>query len=184
LEVYYSLIKRLVKAFTATKLDYMFTDALAASLYGLPRTTTDVDVIVRVSNKAARSRLGHALTRARISVDEKEVDKALASGYRIATFADTKTAYSVDIIFTDEKLQKRLGTIAGVQTFFQTPEDLISAKLRMIKSTVPKERNLKDEEDVKAILKFTAVNVDAVKKKTKKEGTLSTFEALAADLDA
>ena len=173
----------MVKAFTANKLEYMFTGALAASFYGLPRTTTDVDVIVQVSNKTTKSGLCHALAGAKISVDEKEIDKALASGYRIATFADTKTAYSVDIIFTDEKLQKRPGTIAGVQAFFQTPEDLISAKLRMIKSTVPQERAFKDKEDVKAILRFTAVNVDILKKKAKKEGTLSTFEALLADRD-
>jgi hypothetical protein len=183
LEAYHSLIARLVKAFTVNKLDYMFTGALAASFYGLPRTTTDVDVIVQVSSKSAKGGLCHALASAKIRFDEREIDKALTSGYRIATFADTKTAYSVDIIFTDEKLQKRSGSIAGVQTFFQAPEDLILAKLRMIKSTVPKERAFKDKEDVKAILRFTSVNVNAVKKKAKKEGTLSVLEALLADRD-
>ena len=183
MDAYYSLIKRLVKAFTYNKLDYMFTGALAASFYGLPRTTTDVDVIVQVSNKTMKSGFAHVLKRAGIRVDEKEIDKALASGYRVATFADTKTAYSVDVIFTDEKLQKKPGTIAGVQTFFQTPEDLISAKLRMIKSTVPKERAFKDQEDVKAILRFTAVNIDAVKKKAEKESTLSILETLTSERD-
>jgi hypothetical protein len=86
-------------------------------------------VIVQVSNKTAEGGLIHALVGAEIDANEKELDKALASGYRIATFADTKTAYSVDIILTDEKLQKRTRTIAGVQTFFQKPEDLIAVKL-------------------------------------------------------
>jgi len=60
------------------------------------------------------------------------------------------------------------------------PEDLILAKLRMIKATVPRERALKDEEDVKAILRFTKVDVKAVKKHAKKEDTLSIFETILA----
>jgi len=58
------------------------------------------------------------------------------------------------------------------------PEDLILAKLQMIKATVPRERALKDEEDVKAILRFTKVDVEAVKKRARKEGTLVVFEEI------
>jgi len=180
METYYDLVRRLVKAFGAAGFDYVFTGALAASFYGLPRTTTDVDVMVQLSGESAKSKLAYALRRVGVRADEKEIDRALASGYRIATFNDRRTAYSVDIILSSEKLEKRTGTVAGVQAFFQTPEDLISAKLRMIKATVPRERALKDEEDVRAILKFTGVDVEAVKKKAKKETTLSIFEALTA----
>jgi hypothetical protein len=38
----------------------------------------------------------------------------------------------------------------------------------MIKATVPRERALKDAEDVKAILKFTKVDVETVKKQAKR----------------
>lgn len=181
MEAYHGLIRRLVKALGTDGLDYVFTGALAASFYGLPRTTTDVDLVVRVSDKAARSQLVCALARAGMSVDKKEVDKALTSGYMIATFADRKTAYSVDVILSSKKFQKRTGTVAGVQTFFQTPEDLVSAKLRMIKATLPKERTVKDKEDVRAILRFTAVDLKAIKKKAKEETTLSILEALTAE---
>lgn len=183
MEAYHGLIRRLAKALGTVGLDYVFTGALAASFYGLPRTTTDVDLVVRVSDKAARSKLVCALARAGMSVDEKEVDKALTSGYRIATFADKKTAYTVDVILSNKKFQKRTGTVAGVQTFFQTPEDLISAKLRMIKATVSEERALKDKDDVRAILKFSTVDVEAIEKKAEKDTTLSILEALTADED-
>jgi hypothetical protein len=49
-------------------------------------------------------------------------------------------------------------------TFFQAPEDLVLAKLRMIEATLPRERAVKDEEDVKAILEFTKVEAESVKK--------------------
>jgi hypothetical protein len=180
MQAYFNLIRRLVKAFEASGLDYAFTGAIAASFYGLPRTTTDVDLMVQVSDKLGKSRLVRSLARAGMRADEKEIDRALASGYRIVTFGDRKTAYSTDIIILNEKLQKRVGTVAGIQTFFQTPEDLILAKLRMIKATVPKERALKDKEDIRAILRFTVVDVEVIKKRAKKDTTLSIFEVLTA----
>jgi len=180
MEDYHDLFRRLVKAFGIAELDYVFTGALAASFYGLPRTTTDIDVVVRISGEGTKRKLVHALTQIGVRADEKEIDRALASGYRIVTFADSKTAYTIDFIFSSEKPKKRAGTVAGVQACFQTPEDLISAKLQMIKITMPRERALKDEEDIRAILKFTGVDIEAVKRKAKKETTLSIFEALIA----
>jgi hypothetical protein len=178
MEAYHDLFRRLVKAFEIAELNYAFTGALAASFYGLPRTTTDIDVVVQISGEGTKRKLVQALRQIGVGADEKEIDKALASGYRIASFDDRKTAYTVDVIVTSEKPRKRAGTVAGVKAFFQTPEDLISAKLRMIKITVPRERALKDEEDIKAILEFTGADVETVRKKAKKDTTLSIFEAL------
>ena len=178
LEAFYGLVRRLVENFERFGLDYVFTGALAASFYGLPRTTTDVDVVVAVADGGFRGRLVSALKEAGLVVDEKAIDRALESGYRIATFRDGVTAYSVDVIFSGGKVEKRAGTVAGLSTFFQVPEDLILAKLRMIKATVPRERALKDEEDVKAILKFSEVDVERVKKQAKKDNTLAIFEGL------
>ena len=51
----------------------------------------------------------------------------------------------------------------------------------MIKVTVPRERALKDE-DVRAILKFTSVDIQPVKTRARNENTLSVFEAIVGDL--
>ena len=178
MEAFYDLVKRLVKGFEGVGVDYVFTGALAASFYGAPRTTVDVDVVVAVAGVKQRVRLVEALKRAGLVVDEREVDRALESGYKIATFRDSKTAYSVDVIFSDGKLEKRAGTVAGLPCFFQTPEELILAKLRMIKATKPRERALKDEEDVKAILRFTEVDMDGVRQKSCKDSTFSILEEM------
>jgi hypothetical protein len=42
----------------------------------------------------------------------------------------------------------------------------------MIKATVPRERALKDEENIKAILKFTRVNIRSVKEKQERTAHL------------
>jgi len=48
----------------------------------------------------------------------------------------------------------------------------------MIKATVPRERALKDAEDVRAILRFTRVSVEVVKRQAENDSTLSIFEAV------
>jgi hypothetical protein len=181
LETFYDLIRRVVESFGAVGLDYMFTGALGASFYGVPRTTTDIDVVVEVSGKDWRGKLVSALKRAGLLVDEKMIDSTLRSGYRIATFEDSKTPYSVDVIFSSRKLEKRAGTILGLPTFYQMPEELILAKLRMIKATVPRERALKDKDDVKAILRFTMVDMKAIKDRARKNNTLSILQEMIAD---
>lgn len=178
MEAFNGFVKRVVSAFNASGLDYVFTGALAASFYGVPRTTMDIDVLVRVVTVNNRVRLVSALKRAGVRVDEKKVEAAVQSGYRVATFRDRKSSFSVDVIFSRErKLEKRAGSILGLPTFYQTPEDLILAKLRMIKATVPRERALKDEEDVRAILKFTRVNAEAVRRRAKRDGTLAILDS-------
>jgi hypothetical protein len=178
LEAFYRFVKRLVDGFGSAGLDYAFTGALAVSFYGAPRTTTDVDVVVGVSGENVKGRVVSALRRAGLDVDGRKLDSALTSGYGIASFRDKATPYTVDVIFLDGALRKRAGTVGGVSTFFQPPEDLILAKLRMIRATVPRERAVKDEEDVKAILAFTKVDLEAVKKQAKRDKTLAIFESL------
>jgi len=50
----------------------------------------------------------------------------------------------------------------------------------MIKATVPRERALKDVEDVRAVLRFTRVNVEVVKRQAKRDSTLSIFETVTS----
>jgi hypothetical protein len=178
MEAFYRFVRRLIDGFSDAGLDYAFTGALAVSLYGSPRTTTDVDIIVAVSGLDVKVKVAAALRRAGLDVDERKLDIALTSGYRIASFRDKASPYTLDVIFLDGALRKRAGTVDGVSTFFQPPEDLILAKLRMIKATVPRERALKDEDDVKAILAFTKVDVEMVKKQARKDNTLGILESL------
>jgi len=57
---------------------------------------------------------------------------------------------------------------------------LILAKLLMIKTTVPRERALKDEDDVRAILKFSKIHMNLLRKRARKNNTLSILETLTA----
>jgi len=66
----------------------------------------------------------------------------------------------------------------GLPTYYQKPENLVLAKLRMIRATVPRERAQKDVDDVKAILKFARVNLEAIRRQAEKEGTIKILEEI------
>ncbi len=179
MEAYYAFVKKLVNVFENKKLDYAFTGALAVSFYGVPRTTSDVDVMIGIENEEGfEPKLVSALREACLQVEEREIKNALTSGYRIATLKDKIAPYSVDLILEPGRLDKKSGEIGGVITFFQSPESLIAAKLRMIKASLLPERSVKDREDVKAILAFTKVDIKAVKRHAQKENTTEIFKTL------
>ncbi|MEM3462362.1 MAG: hypothetical protein QXJ15_01660, partial [Candidatus Bathyarchaeia archaeon] len=150
------MIRRLAIGLNAAGLDYAFTGALA-SYYGVPRTTMDVDIMVKVPRDGL-TKLAAALREAGIEADGGRIESALKSGFRIVTLRDARSPFNVDIILSRGRLSKRAGTIQGLPTFYQAPEDLVLAKL-MIRATIPKERALKDEDDVRAILRFTKVDM-------------------------
>lgn len=145
MEAFNELVRRIVKSFNAAGFDTCSRGLWWRVFYGVPRTTMDVDIVVEVSREGGK------------------------------TFRDSRSPYSVDVIFSRKRLVKRAGIVAVLPAFYQVPEDLILAKLRMVKATVPRERALKDEEDVRAILRFTKVDVEAVKKQARRNNTLSTF---------
>jgi hypothetical protein len=177
-----ALVKRLVKAFNAARLDYMLTGALAASYYGTPRTTTDVDIIVKVNEEDIRAKVIPTLKKAGLLVKKDDIETALKSGYRIASLNDAESPFKLDLILSKEMLRKKAGSIFGLPTYYQRPEDLILAKMRMVKATVPRERALKDVEDAKSILKFTKVDIDAVRKGAQKDSTTEILDVLLKDL--
>ena len=158
----------------------MVTGALAASYYGTPRTTMDIDVVVKGTQKDLQPQLLSVLKKAELQVNKEKIDAAFRSGFRIVTLKDRKTPFTLDIILSNKKLKKKAGTILGLPTFYQTPEELVLSKLRMIKATVPKERALKDEDDVKAILRFSKVNMKTLKRQARKDSTLSTLKSIIA----
>jgi len=183
LKTFQSLIKRIATVLGNSGLEYAFTGAIAVSFYGVPRTTVDIDIILRVSSEKDLEKLVSALKDLKLKVGREEIVKALESGYKILTVDDEKTPYSIDIIFSEKRLRRRKGMIAGVSAFFQDPEDLVLAKLRMIKATLSKSKAAKDIEDVKGILKFTRINLKRVRVRAKREKTLKILEEILAELD-
>lgn len=155
----------------------MLTGALASSYYGRPRTTLDVDVVVAATRKDL-AMLVETLQMASLVTEEQRLETAWQSQYRIATVEDKKSPHTLDIIFVDGTLERKAGSVLGLPSFYQTPESLILAKLRVIKATLSPERAAIDREDIKAILKNTRVDLEDLRRRAKVQGTSEILEDL------
>ncbi len=145
---------------------------MAASYYGRPRTTIDVDFIVKLSNEDLEELLDR-LARFGLKIDRARIKRQLSSGYNIISLEDKDSENRVDLIIErGERLERHQGRALGLRSYYQPPELLILSKLRMIKATVPRERSQKDKDDVVAILRFTRVNRRRILDQAKREGTL------------
>jgi hypothetical protein len=158
-------------------IDYMFTGALAVSYYGTPRTTMDIDIVVMVKDIDIKI-LVQAMQKAKLNTGLEALVDTAKTGYQIITLQDTLTPYSVDLILSNEPLEKKECTIIGQPTYIQTPEALILAKLRMIKATISPERRAIDREDIRVILRFTSVNHEKIENIAKKENTLNILQTI------
>lgn len=177
METFSGLVRRVARSLNRSTLQYMFTGAIASSFYGRPRTTLDIDIVVAAQQKELE-KLAKSLKQARLIVSERKLKIAWNSDYRIATLEDKKSPYTVDIIFTDQELDRIAGRISGIPTYYETAESLILAKLRMLKVTIQPERAATDRQDIIAMLKITKIDLKSLRKNAETETTARILDDL------
>lgn len=160
----------------------MFTGALAASYYGRPRTTLDADIIIATKGREIKE-IARWLAKAGLRVKEERLQLVWRSGYRIATLEDEKSPHTVDVIFTSQRLERITGRVAGLRTYYETPESLILAKLRMIKVTTQPNRLATDRADITSILESTSIDLRSLRKKAKNQKTAELLAEILAQSD-
>lgn len=156
---------------------------MAASYYGIPRTTLDADFVVYISSRETNG-FFRGMAEAGVNADLKKIRRQLKSGYNVITVADRLSPHTADLILVKGPPERRRGTVQGVKTYFQSPESLILAKLRMIKATIPRERSQKDKEDIQAILANTKVSKRKILDRARREGTIEIFREVLSSTQA
>ena len=166
------LVRAVIQSLNRFHVDYAITGAIAASYYGAPRTTIDFDIVAYASAENVR-RLIRALRRARIEIDEESLKQATQPDiYNIVRCRDPLSAYAVDVIFQRRRFTKIPGRTLGFKSNYQSPEDLVRMKLRMIRATIPPERAAKDVDDVLAILRNTKVDLRRIWAHSRRDKTV------------
>ncbi len=95
-----------------------------------------------------------------LEADTAKVRKQLETGYNTISLRDKHSPHQADFIMeARERVERRKGFFFGLPAYYQTPEYLILSKLRMIEVTRPRERSLKDREDIEAVIASTTVNM-------------------------
>ena len=176
------LLKKIAEILEILKIPYAITGGMAIYIWGRPRFTADIDIILELREKDV----------ALFMKALKQIDKAGyvdANAMRRAierrgefNFIDNVSGVKVDfwVIGEDEfsrlKLKRRIPKmILGEKAYFLSPEDLILSKLLWSKES-ESELQLKD---VESILKFQKkLDLDYLRKWAKSHGTISNLEEL------
>lgn len=115
-------------------IEYMIGGSVASSIYGEPRTTRDVDIVIEVSDASLRH-LFASFDRDEVYIDEPPVG-ALVSPGQMFNVLDLHGGWKVDLVvrkaraFSEVEFARRqLVNVLGVQATVASVEDVILTKL-------------------------------------------------------
>ena len=134
--------------------DYYVTGSMASNYWGIPRSTHDLDFVIRIPTSTVTP-LVQAFS-GDFYIDESSVRAAFSPPYQFNAI-DTRSALKVDFWlprpspFDQEMLRRRVSkNIAGVPAWIATAEDVILHKL-IWNQISPSERQLRDAAGIWAV---------------------------------
>ena len=174
------LLKNIVRIFERLKIPYLVTGGMAVLVWGRPRFTADIDIVVEIkpSDVGGLVNALKALGKAGY-IDEDAATETVVNGGEF-NFIDGTTGVKVDFWVSDNgdfdlSRFERCSTkeILGQKIFFTSPEDLILSKLKWFKES-GSNRHL---EDAESVLKISGEDLDMehLKKWAEKLGVMDEF---------
>lgn len=148
------MLRRLHNVLETCGFPYVIIGGLATALWGAPRTTADVDVVLLISEEKAEDLL-HALEEAGFTIGPDALSKL--KGGRPVKLVFTRR-FSVDLRMASFRLDReairraREVSLFGVPLRFAAPEDLIVYKLARWDAV--------DQSDVRSILESQRDQID------------------------
>ena len=177
------LLLKVTKILTELKIDYFITGGYAVSLWGRPRTTADVDIVIKIIEPKINP-LTQALRKiSKAGYIDEDIAKEAVKKRGEFNFIDPDTGLKVDFWITKgDKLgqlefsRKTEKQIDGQKVYFISPENLILSKLEWYKQT-ESDRHL---EDIRSILSVSGkkLDLDYLKRTAKDLGSLEILNKL------
>lgn len=178
------LLVKIAKILKRLKIPYLVTGGIAVLVWGRPRFTADIDIVVELKPEIV-DKLEKALKEiSKISyIDKDSIQQALFEQGEF-NFIDGETGVKVDFwilkkndLFDASRFKRRkIKKILNEKVYFSSPEDLILIKLKWFKNS----SSSRQLEDVESILKISGPKLDIkyLKNWAKILGVLKTFENL------
>lgn len=180
-------LKKCIRMLEDCGIDYVIVGGIAAIYYGEPRSTADVDVILRISEEDEEviESFVRCVERHGFEIlgGKKEIITALREKSHFSIFQKNE-AFWIDAQGVYTRLNelafegRRRMKIFGVEGWLQGPEDLIIAKLTYYLSN-------RDEKDVMAILSNSMhlINRDRLERLALEFKVLERLRSIARQLD-
>lgn len=143
------LLKKVVKTLERIGIPYVITGSVVSSLYGEPRTTHDIDIVVAVE-KSKVHELVKAFPPPDFYLDEEGFFEAIDK-QGMVNLINVKEGDKVDFwilnneLFNQSSFSRRIvETFTGMKMQVLTPEDVILSKLRWVKLSGGSEKQFTD----------------------------------------
>lgn len=176
------LLVRIVQILDGLEIKYFVTGGFAVSVWGRPRATFDIDIVVKLIEPQVP-----ALTGALRKISEAGYinEEAAREAIRLKgefNFIDPETNLKADFwIVKDNQLsllefqRRKLKKIDGLSVYFVSPEDLILSKLLWHKQS----QSSRHLEDIESVLKIQKkIDYKYLRKWAKIHSTLDVLESL------
>jgi len=162
------------------KIPYVITGGMAVSVWGRPRFTADIDIVVELMPKNTG-----LLTKELLKIDkdvyvsEEAMQEALIRKGEF-NFVDPNSQLKVDFWIVKDSFNKQeikraiTKKIDGKKVNFVSPEDLILSKLLWFEDS----QSTRQLEDIKSVLAITDVDLEYVKNWAEKQGTIKILNDL------
>jgi hypothetical protein len=170
------LLKKIVEILEDLDINYCITGGFAVSVWGRPRSTFDIDVVIQLKDGNIKPLIKNLRRLSSAGyIEESAVKEAAAQGGEFNFIhpesgikADFWVIKKGDLIGQKELKRRVVRNFDGQKIYFISPEDLILSKLRWFKES-ESSRHL---EDVKSILKISGKKIDSgyLKSEAKKQG--------------
>lgn len=176
------LLRQIARILKGLKIPYLITGGIAVVVWGRPRFTADIDIVIELEYKNL-DRLAEKLLGIdkEVYVDRLAMREALEKKGEF-NFIHPAAGLKVDFwilkndAFDRERMRRRIRkNVAGTDVFLSSPEDLILIKLLWHKES-GSELQLRDVESILRIQK--KLNWNYLKKWARLQGTIKILEAL------
>lgn len=157
------LLIGIAKILQKIKIPYIITGGMAVLLWGRPRFTADIDIVIELKIKDVNnlSRALSALGKANY-IDKEMMEEAIRRGGEF-NFIHGETGLKVDFWMLKKQpfeasrmKRKKARHVLGQRVYFVSPEDLILSKLQWYKDT----KSSRHIEDVKSIFRISGKILD------------------------
>jgi len=174
------LLTQIAKIFDKLDIPYAVTGGMAVSVWGRPRFTADIDIVVELLEKNI-DLLSKELLKVDkdVYVSEDAMREALETKGEF-NFIHPQSQLKVDFWVVKDDFNKReivraiTKEIDGKKVNFVTPEDLVLSKLLWYQLS----ESTRQLEDIESVLRISKVDIKYIKNMARKQETIEILEDL------
>ena len=157
----FELAARVIAALEAESIPYMVVGALSSSVFGIPRSTKDVDIVLRLETREPLRRLEARLADV-VSFDPQATFETITGSHRHILTSKSNPPFTVELFelgadpFVIERFARRRSDWSAQlnrQVFLPTAEDVVIQNIRWGRA-----KDVEDARDVLAVQ--TPANLD------------------------